>query len=562
MNNFSLKYLFIISVLSFINIGCQQADNNDAPQKLITDNSIIATDGEMKLTVAELEQHLLDLPVNLRWSTTDSSHWLKNTIGEYVVQKKLLKEAQLIGAQEEPKFKNVSHNLYRNAYTQQYMNGFASEFEGMGEEDLKRYYQEHIDEYQLPEKRMVHHIYKGNKHDDGKQQLEALKTRYENGENFMRLAEAHSDSETRHDQGRLGLLKKGDMSPDFDRVVFALALNQASDVIKTAKGHHLFVVTDILPEQSYEFEQVKNQITSQLVAKFGIDNLKAKALLLDTPEPMVLIDKTELMIMNKQPQKRGMVLQVGDYQLPYNQMMYELNELKKTTKMTIDQDKQWQYIQTVAYSEVIMQNLIKNGTILLQDEWIKKQQQKLLIDHYIDMKMVNHLNKKPQLLSEYFEKNRKRFSTPVRLKLQRLMIPKIDQLDAMPELELAIESLENKEMSLSDMALRYQGRVQNLGWKNVNQLASIDRQMLKYALLLKIGEFSPPFTNSNFYTILHLQDKKEPVEQEFLQVRQQVIKEYIVDHGADLYREISQELLQYLEIDTAVMQSFIDKKRQ
>lgn len=199
---------------------------------------------------------------------------------------------------------------------------------------------------------------------------------------------------------------------------------------------------------------------------------------------------------------------------------------------------------------------------MLQDEWIKKQQQKLLIDHYIDMKMVNHLNKKPQLLSEYFEKNRKRFSTPVRLKLQRLMIPKIDQLDAMPELELAIESLENKEMSLSDMALRYQGRVQNLGWKNVNQLASIDRQMLKYAFLLKIGEFSPPFTNSNFYTILHLQDKKEPVEQEFLQVRQQVIKEYIVDHGADLYREISQELLQYLEIDTAVMQSFIDKKRQ
>ncbi len=543
-----------------IGSGCQQSEQVEQTVTPVSSDTIVASYGKESLRVDDLENYIVNLPADKRWSNSDPTQWLKNTIGQNVVEKKLLAEALLIGAQHEPKFVNIMRNLSRNAYVQQYLSASIQEQQGFTESDLKAYYDEHRDEYNLPEKRLVYHIFKNNKHSDAQQQLKQLKDRYDQGENFMLLAQQHSDSETRRNQGRLGLLKRGDMSADFDAIVFSLELNQTSDVVKTATGFHMFLVTDILPAKSYDFEQVKNQIINELTPQLGIEFLKEKALSLNEEEAFFVVSKDELVAMNNQRQNRSHLLKVGEYQLPYNQMLHELNELKKSTRMTIDIDKQMQYVQTVAYSEIIYQHMLDNKVDLLQSDLLKNKEEKLLVEHYLEVKMVSYLNNHPDVVQQYYDKNRMRFATPVRVKLQRLVVPKVDQLDIMPELESVIESLEKGDVSMQDLANQYHGKVQNLAWRKADQLAAIDKQILNYAFLLKVGEYSPPYTNAQFYSILHLLDRKESQEQELIQVRTEVIRDYVANNAAQLYSQISQDLLKDLQFNEQGIKDFINNR--
>lgn len=76
-------------------------------------------------------------------------------------------------------------------------------------------------------------------------QVEAqdLKAQIEEGAKFADLAKKHSQCPSGRDGGNLGEFGKGDMVPEFDKVVFGdLPVGQCSDPVKTQFGYHLLVV--------------------------------------------------------------------------------------------------------------------------------------------------------------------------------------------------------------------------------------------------------------------------------------------------------------------------------
>lgn len=559
MNTKLLSLFLLTSTFMFYLSGCQNSQENNATD-IVSETSVIAKYESNQLTVAELEQSILELSPSQRWTQSDHVSWLNSHIKNHIVHQQLLAEALLIGAQEEPKYKNLVHNMSRNAYAQQYMKNFSQDKE-IDEEKIKNYYNENIDKYVMNEKRLVHHIFL-NKDKEAQEELASIRERNLNGESFVLLAEQSSESETRHNKGSLGFLQKGDMSEDFDSVVFQLEKNQPSEIISTANGLHIFYVADILPAKSYTIEQVKNSIQSQIFANLGVEVLKEKALMLNVPEVFTIVKPEELMQMNVNSQKRGLVLNVGDYKMTYNQMAFELNELKKETNMIIDHARQMQYIQTIAYSEIIYQHMLQNDIKLIQADQLEIQKNKLLVNEYTKTRITSYLNNKPEIINQYYQSNVMRFATPVRLNLQRLVIPKNGNDNIMSVLESSIESLDNGEMSLDQLAEKYKGKIYNLGWKNTNQLANIDKQILKYAFLLQVNEFSPPFTNESFYSILKLVDKKEPKAQELSQVRQQVVNDYIANNSAGIFSQISQELIADLDINQETIKNYIQQKNR
>ncbi|MFK8011138.1 MAG: peptidyl-prolyl cis-trans isomerase [Marinicellaceae bacterium] len=559
MNTKLLSLFLLTSTFMFYLSGCQNSQENNATD-IVSETSVIAKYESNQLTVAELEQSILELSPSQRWTQSDHVSWLNSHIKNHIVHQQLLAEALLIGAQEEPKYKNLVHNMSRNAYAQQYMKNFSQDKE-IDEEKIKNYYNENIDKYVMNEKRLVHHIFL-NKDKEAQEELASIRERNLNGESFVLLAEQSSESETRHNKGSLGFLQKGDMSEDFDSVVFQLEKNQPSEIISTANGLHIFYVADILPAKSYTIEQVKNSIQSQIFANLGVEVLKEKALMLNVPEVFTIVKPEELMQMNVNSQKRGLVLNVGDYKMTYNQMAFELNELKKETNMIIDHARQMQYIQTIAYSEIIYQHMLQNDIKLIQADQLEIQKNKLLVNEYTKTRITSYLNNKPEIINQYYQSNVMRFATPVRLNLQRLVIPKNGNDNIMSLLESSIESLDNGEMSLDQLAEKYKGKIYNLGWKNTNQLANIDKQILKYAFLLQVNEFSPPFTNESFYSILKLVDKKEPKAQELSQVRQQVVNDYIANNSAGIFSQISQELIADLDINQETIKNYIQQKNR
>lgn len=145
----------------------------------------------------------------------------------------------------------------------------ASQYD-VSEADLKQYYDTHRANYsQQAEQRKASHILlkvdEQHKDTDVRQQADELLARLRNGEDFAKLAREYSqDPGSAKQGGDLGYFGKGIMTPPFEAAVFALQKGELSEPVKTEFGYHLIRLDDIRPEQLTPFEEVKQQIKTEL----------------------------------------------------------------------------------------------------------------------------------------------------------------------------------------------------------------------------------------------------------------------------------------------------------
>lgn len=69
-----------------------------------------------------------------------------------------------------------------------------------------------------------------------------IKAKLDKGENFAKLARAHSNCPSKKQGGDLGEFAPGKMVPAFDKAVFAGTPNSVIGPIKTKFGYHLILV--------------------------------------------------------------------------------------------------------------------------------------------------------------------------------------------------------------------------------------------------------------------------------------------------------------------------------
>lgn len=138
--------------------------------------------------------------------------------------------------------------------------------------DVQAYYDAHPEEFQLPEqihlKQILIRIPEGASAETverKRQKAEQVLTEYQKGEDFVRLVEKYSDGSERRAGGDLGAFKKGDLTPEIDRVVFSLKDGEVSPVVQTGLGFHLFKVQVPSNGQKQPFEKVKKQIEEKLL---------------------------------------------------------------------------------------------------------------------------------------------------------------------------------------------------------------------------------------------------------------------------------------------------------
>ncbi|MCP3915647.1 MAG: peptidylprolyl isomerase [bacterium] len=71
-----------------------------------------------------------------------------------------------------------------------------------------------------------------------------LKQKIEGGANFADLARQHSKCPSGQSGGDLGQFGRGQMVPEFDKVVFSADVGSVEGPVKTQFGFHLLEVTD------------------------------------------------------------------------------------------------------------------------------------------------------------------------------------------------------------------------------------------------------------------------------------------------------------------------------
>jgi peptidyl-prolyl cis-trans isomerase C len=83
-------------------------------------------------------------------------------------------------------------------------------------------------------------------------------------ESFEDVARAVSTGLEASRGGDLGFFGEGDMPPEFEEVVFKMAVGRISNIIKTPYGHHIFKVEEKRKGGVQSFNEVKDEIISQL----------------------------------------------------------------------------------------------------------------------------------------------------------------------------------------------------------------------------------------------------------------------------------------------------------
>ena len=140
---------------------------------------------------------------------------------------------------------------------------------------LHALYDEHSDRYVTPEERRARHILVSLPPDAGedaerkaREKAESLLARLDKGESFEALAkEASDDPVSAGKGGDLGFFSRGVMMPEFETAAFALEKGGRSGIVKSAFGFHIIEVTDIKPQHTRPFDEVRDELVKEYQAQ-------------------------------------------------------------------------------------------------------------------------------------------------------------------------------------------------------------------------------------------------------------------------------------------------------
>lgn len=143
----------------------------------------------------------------------------------------------------------------------------------VSDEEIQRHFQENTEKYQGDEERRASHILVaiGGKKDsaakeEAKQKaLKVLDQAKKSPENFSELAKRYSqDPGSAPNGGDLGVVKRGVMVKPFEEAVFSMAPGSISDLVETDFGYHIIRLTE-LKGATQGFEQKKPEIRGELM---------------------------------------------------------------------------------------------------------------------------------------------------------------------------------------------------------------------------------------------------------------------------------------------------------
>ncbi|MFP5450573.1 MAG: peptidylprolyl isomerase [Thermoleophilia bacterium] len=130
------------------------------------------------------------------------------------------------------------------------------------EEDAKAYYEENSEQFSTPAGRKASHILVATK-----AEADAIRARVNEG-NFAAIArEESTDTGSATQGGDLGIIQKGQLVPEFEKVAFALKDGEISAPVETQFGWHIITV-GLVPASTTPFAEAKDGIMqSQLQQK-------------------------------------------------------------------------------------------------------------------------------------------------------------------------------------------------------------------------------------------------------------------------------------------------------
>lgn len=142
------------------------------------------------------------------------------------------------------------------------------------EAEVQAYYDQHIEEYKIPERRRARHILIKTSEQDNIETREEIHQRVgkilaeaKSGADFAELAKKYSEDKSAEDGGDLGFFVRGRMVPSFEMAAFSMQEGEVSDIVQTPFGFHIIKLETISYPGQHELAEVKDEIIATLTAQ-------------------------------------------------------------------------------------------------------------------------------------------------------------------------------------------------------------------------------------------------------------------------------------------------------
>ena len=170
--------------------------------------------------------------------------------------------------------KNTSDFMYPEAVKLEYLDlnvAMLSQDVEVPEEAIQAEYEAQKQNFMDQEQRKAAHILLKLSDEDNEeksaareQEIQALLTRIQNGEDFAELAkEVSEDPGSARQGGDLGNVQRGIMVKPFEEALFSMQAGEVSDPIRTAFGWHLIKLEKITAPEQKPFEAVRDDLVAE-----------------------------------------------------------------------------------------------------------------------------------------------------------------------------------------------------------------------------------------------------------------------------------------------------------
>jgi len=241
------KFISVILVLAIAGVvGCAKRPKSE----------IVATINGKDITMTMVDEKIENLP---KYYQAFAGGHKKEVVDEMIVEELLYDEAKRRKLDSDSEIKELINEATRKILISKVIENETRKSAPVSEDDVRAHYEENKDKYMVPETIRASHILTSTE-EDAKAAQEELNA----GSNFADTAKKYSKDLTKDRGGDLGYFNKGQMIPEFEKACFSLNIGDVSPIIKTRFGYHIIELTDRKPATYRKFEEVKNNIMSQL----------------------------------------------------------------------------------------------------------------------------------------------------------------------------------------------------------------------------------------------------------------------------------------------------------
>lgn len=226
----------------------------------MNNNKVVATVGNREITD-------LDIQLLLRSIEPQKAMQLQNEEGQKrLVDELINQELFYLDAIEnelekdelyQKELQRVVENFLKHYAIQQLISTVKIE-----EKEVEDFYSTHTEQFQKPATTKASHILV-----DSEEKVEEILKELEEGLTFEDAAKKYSTCPSKAQGGDLGFFARGQMVPEFEEAVFSMKENEVSKGVKTQFGYHIIKVVEHKPEEVRSLNEVKSQLTQQLMAQ-------------------------------------------------------------------------------------------------------------------------------------------------------------------------------------------------------------------------------------------------------------------------------------------------------